>query len=225
MSSIELARADAITKLSNLFCQSSEINSVIKSPSSSQFKMSTTTTAQPDDAQTRKLISTLSLGALIVCPIVIALPPRKFDVYTLTLLSLTAVGANQVCADYTGSSILERQRRWNERWANDSLPEKAREMQKRLREERAAKMGVTVEEAAKEKADERGILKKIWMGNAPDDWKEQRDKREKVALEEGKGYGDMIVDQIWEVWNWGRDKAEEVKENDEKVVEERRKSN
>jgi len=51
------------------------------------------------------------------------------------------------------------------------------------------------------------------------DWKVARDAREKEALEEGRGYGGLIVDQIWEVWNWGRerperpDKTEEVGED------------
>lgn len=38
-------------------------------------------------------------------------------------------------------------------------------------------------------------------------WKKERDEREKEALEEGKGYADMISEQIWEVWNWGKDKT------------------
>jgi hypothetical protein len=60
------------------------------------------------------------------------------------------------------------------------------------------------------------------MGNEGDDWKQKRDQKEKEALEEGRGYGGLIMDQIWEVWNWGRDKAEEVKEIDEKVVAEKK---
>jgi hypothetical protein len=41
-------------------------------------------------------------------------------------------------------------------------------------------------------------------------------------LAEGRGYGGLILDQIWEVWNWGQVKAEEVKEIDEKVVQEKK---
>ena len=41
------------------------------------------------------------------------------------------------------------------------------------------------------------------------------------ALEEGRGYGGLITDQIWEVWNWGKDKVEVVKEKDEEVVKKR----
>lgn len=47
------------------------------------------------------------------------------------------------------------------------------------------------------------------------DWKAQRDAREKKALEEGRGYGGLIIDQIWEVWNWGRERPGEI---EEKVV-------
>ncbi|KAI0490809.1 hypothetical protein F4859DRAFT_24152 [Xylaria cf. heliscus] len=48
---------------------------------------------------------------------------------------------------------------------------------------------------------EKGVLEKIWMGNATPDWKEKRDKREKEALQEGGGgYLGLITDQIAEVW-------------------------
>jgi hypothetical protein len=40
-------------------------------------------------------------------------------------------------------------------------------------------------------------------------WKIQREKEIKEDVEEGKGFGDMIVDQIWEVWNQGKVKEEE----------------
>ena len=30
------------------------------------------------------------------------------------------------------------------------------------------------------------------------------------------------MDQIWEVWNWGREKGEELDEKDKEVVRERR---
>lgn len=37
-----------------------------------------------------------------------------------------------------------------------------------------------------------------------DVWKAQREKEIKEDVEGGKGFGDMIIDQIWEVWNWGK---------------------
>lgn len=45
--------------------------------------------------------------------------------------------------------------------------------------------------------------------NQRDAWKVQREKEIKEDIEEGKGFGDMIVDQIWEVWNWGKPKDDE----------------
>lgn len=143
-----------------------------------------------------------------------------------------------------------------EGFASQSLPPKALETQRRLREEKermAVAMGgsagpsstvfrklekgmgekdgkvlgelrrKTEEKEREEKArveKERGLLEKVWMGNEGDDWKAKRDQREKEALEDGRGYGGLIMDQIWEVWSWGKAKAEDVKEVDEKVVKE-----
>ena len=76
--------------------------------------------------------------------------------------------------------------------------------------------------ASTEEKEDRGVLQKIWYGQEGPDWKKKRDEKEKEALEEGKGYGGLIADQIWEVWNWGRGKAEDIKGKDEEVVEERR---
>lgn len=67
-----------------------------------------------------------------------------------------------------------------------------------------------------------GILEKIWLGGEGKDWKAKRDQKEKEALEAGKGYGDLIMEQIWEVWSGGKKKMEEVKKIDEKVVEEKK---
>jgi hypothetical protein len=211
-----------------------------KPPSSS-----TTETPVINDASRVALIHNVSLGALILCPIIIALPPRKLDVYTLALLTGTFLGANQLSHEYTGETIIARMQGRVSRMADPSLPEKAREVQARLREERLRRDGVlpatmqkgvdaerernktgVLEEVTRRKEEgekkERGILEKVWMGTEGDDWKAKRDQREKEALEEGKGYGGLIMDQIWEVWNWGKDKAEDVKEVDEKVIEQRK---
>jgi hypothetical protein len=40
-------------------------------------------------------------------------------------------------------------------------------------------------------------------------WKVEREKEIKEEIEEGKGFGDMIMDQIWEVWNWGKTHEDE----------------
>ncbi|KAI0408086.1 hypothetical protein F4802DRAFT_619286 [Xylaria palmicola] len=85
--------------------------------------------------------------------------------------------------------------------------------------ERQRREGRTV--AVEGKAKERGVLEKIWMGNAEPDWKEKRDQREKEALKEGGGgYWGLITDQIAEVWSGGKkeegDVAKEKTGDDEK---------
>lgn len=166
------------------------------------------------------------------------LPPRKLDVYTFALMTGMFVGGNQLSAEYTGVSIIQR---FGNRVSSmgAGLPPKAVEMQAKLKEEKERRrkleastseklFGEGKENGEKEgvlgelEKQEKGILKKVWMGNEGEDWKQKRDQREKEALEEGRGYGDLIMDQIWEVWSWGKAQNEEVKEIDEKVVAERK---
>lgn len=63
-----------------------------------------------------------------------------------------------------------------------------------------------MEGLAREKK-ERGVLGRLWMGGEEEGWKERRLEEERKALEEGKGYTDMILEQIWEVWNWDKKKG------------------
>lgn len=57
------------------------------------------------------------------------------------------------------------------------------------------------------KGKEKGLVGRLWMGGEEEGWKERRDREEREALEEGRGYGGLILDQIWEVWNWGEGKG------------------
>ena len=123
-----------------------------------------------------------------------------------------------------------------ESFSGKELPPKAKEMQAKLKEEKLRRTeGIEsvrrkgeelaersrAEKEQKEKED-RGLLEKVWMGSEGEDWKAERDQREKEALEDGRGYGGLIMDQIWEVWNWGQKKTEEIKEKDEEVIAERK---
>ncbi|KAG9242815.1 hypothetical protein BJ878DRAFT_400366, partial [Calycina marina] len=192
----------------------------------------------------RNLLTGISIGALIVGPIIIALPPRKLDFYTIALVGGTFAGGNQVCHEYTGRSIIWRVKDRAKKMSGGELPEKARLVQKRLKEEKArhfeeslsgAKYVVmaqkeegggipqergskVLEEVEKKRAEtdqdreKQRLVDKIWFGGEGKDWKQKRDQREKEYLEDGRGYGDLIMDQIWEVWNWGKDNKEEHEE-------------
>jgi hypothetical protein len=62
--------------------------------------------------------------------------------------------------------------------------------------------------------EKKGVIEKIWMGNASPDWKEKRDRKEQEALQEGGGgYWGLITDQLAEVWSGGKkDEGEASKE-------------
>ncbi|CAD6443836.1 c6353cef-bfcd-4023-ae6b-d6a8bcf6624b [Sclerotinia trifoliorum] len=211
---------------------------------------------QPDPAnpRTTPLLHNASLAALIICPIVMMIPPRKMDVYTFALMGTTFIGGNHLAYEYTGVSMMTRIQNRVASFSGTELPEKAKETQRRIREaqekkrmEESGKFVGTIfksQEGAKgegvlEALEKRSagqstvkkvqgegkesVLEKIWLGGEGKDWKEKRDQKEKEALEAGKGYGDLIMEQIWEVWNGGKKKVEEVKEVDEKVVEGKKK--
>ncbi|PSS12863.1 hypothetical protein M430DRAFT_36099 [Amorphotheca resinae ATCC 22711] len=207
------------------------------STSTPQAPSPSTTTTNSSSIDQAKLIHNMSVAALIACPILILIPPRKFDIYTIALLTGTLVSANQLTYEYSGRSFATR---WGERLAafsSTELPPKAQEMQERLRRERevrdAARLGVSVraqeveagskilEEVERRREGEgkgkkeRGILERVWYGQEGDDWKQKRDQREKEALEEGKGYGDLIMEQIWEVWNWGGKKTDQAADSED----------
>ncbi len=78
------------------------------------------------------------------------------------------------------------------------------------------------ESGGNEEEKEGGIVERVRLSSEGEDWKAKRDKREREALEEGRGYSGLIMDQIWEVWNWGKVRAEEIKEKDEEIIQERR---
>ncbi|KAL1965763.1 hypothetical protein VTN77DRAFT_5263 [Rasamsonia byssochlamydoides] len=164
---------------------------------------------------------------IVASPILIALPPRKLDLYTVALSSAFVVSANHLYRErHDGRGILDD---LGMRFASSSqkaqsasssilssLPsERAQEIQAKLRAARDAQIreassgsgSVSEEVLAKLKArqqQERSLGERIWMGNETEGWKERRLREEQKALEEGKGYGDLILDHIWEVWNWGK---------------------
>ena len=116
--------------------------------------------------------------------------------------------------------------------SSPSLPPRALETQRRMQEEALRerlrsvpeeKRTSVIEELEEEKRrNERGVLKRIWLGNEDEDWKQKRDQREKEALERGEGYGGLIWGQMKEVFGGAKEKLEEIEEEDRKVIEERK---
>ncbi|RAL14868.1 uncharacterized protein BO97DRAFT_476285 [Aspergillus homomorphus CBS 101889] len=160
---------------------------------------------------------------LIASPILIALPPRKLDNLTVLQLSAFSISANHLTRERTGRSIVDRieDKIASGRTRSDGtlaslgsgLPsERALEIQARLRADREKQIEEAKgEELAKLKAREefeKPVLQRVWMGSETEGWKERRIREEQQALAEGKGYGDLIREHIWDVWTWGKGKDE-----------------
>lgn len=111
--------------------------------------------------------------------------------------------------------------RSNERWRSvfsavgtghgaEALPtERAREIKALIEAEKAKREAVLGEEERRvreekrreKERNERGVLARLWFGEESSaGWQERRLEEERKALDSGKGYGDLIVKQIKEVW-------------------------
>lgn len=105
------------------------------------------------------------------------------------------------------------------------LPDRAKDVKMRLEREKEGRR-LLEEEGPRTVKEEGSVLerkaKEIWMGGETEGWKERRLKEEQEKIDNGEGYGTMIVDQIKEVWNQGEKKAEEVKVEDERYLKQKR---
>lgn len=170
-------------------------------------------TTTPSNAQYVRFKHLASLTFLVTAPILIALPPRKLDVYTIALGTGFVLSANHLTVERTNRSIL----------ANvfpSALPTPTAQAIA-ASNARAREM-----EGQREKQGLNNIAERVWMGGEKEGWKERRLREERERLAEGEGYGDMIKDQIWEVWNWGRrdETGEEARERAKEEAEKKGKS-
>ena len=46
----------------------------------------------------------------------------------------------------------------------------------------------------------KGLARRVWMGGERAGWERRRAEREREELAGGKGYGDIIMEQVWEVF-------------------------
>ena len=154
-----------------------------------------------------KFVHNTSIAMLFVAPVLIALPPRKLDFYTFTLGGIFAVSGNQLLRERNGVGIL------------GLLP--GRSMEASVV---AASQGRILEEPVKTDPAVKEIMREARQKPiVREDWKERRLKEEQEKLDQGEGYGGMIMDQIWDVWNWGEKKAEKLENKDKQVVREHEK--
>ncbi|KAI2470848.1 hypothetical protein F4781DRAFT_159712 [Annulohypoxylon bovei var. microspora] len=184
---------------------------------------------------TNPYVHNVAMGVTPVALFALFLPPRRMDLRTAILGGVALWGTNQLVHDFTGASTMHRFASRVNKLVGSELPDKAKETQLRLRLERAERARKLRQAAAAAEAegkqrrlqeqrqqllqeDEgRGLLKRVWMGDSEDDWKEKRDRREKEALSEGGGgYWGLIMDQVSEVWSGGKKKDDDGEKAREK---------
>lgn len=202
-----------------------------------------------------------ALGFLFGAPVLIALPPRKLDIYTFGLGSSWVLSANhlyrerrrrlqqQQLSPFGGLAVAEAGSRAEKAKQDAGLATKSKSryeiVQEQLRREKEddrkggrrllelppdgeapAALNEQQEqedgEAGRSKSRIERQLEKVWMGGEKAGWKQRRLAEEREKISQGEGYGGMIMDQIWEVWNWGKEKGEEKEEKDREVLRERR---
>lgn len=138
-----------------------------------------------DDEKYKKTVHNVALAALVTCPILALLPPRKFDIYTIGLVATAGYSANFLVRERSGRSI----------WQTVTRQQPA---QFQVRRDEEAPLSVV------------GELQKATRGGSYESgWKAERQKEIKEDVKEGKDFSDMIIDQIWEVWNQGKKKSDE----------------
>jgi hypothetical protein len=160
---------------------------------------------QPTPDETQKYIKVLhntAIVAAVVCPVLALLPPRKFDIYTFGLGGATLFSANYLTREQTGRSawqhIADRGGQPVLQTPVDSGVIPSTEQANLHRELRYANKEM------KRLHAEKALSVTEQVQSQRDLWKMEREKEIKEDIEEGKSFGDMITDQIWEVWNWGK---------------------
>lgn len=169
---------------------------------------------QPTDKEVINYARTLhntALVAVVACPLLALLPPRKLDFYTFGLGGATIFSANWLIRERTGRSA------WQHLGFNGRQP---------LSSHQSGSDGsdstimarVSTSSGLQESLEDAQRLRNHTQQSTPSSpssvtdevrsareaWKARQQKEIQEEIEEGKGLGDMIMDQIWEVWHWRR---------------------
>lgn len=160
----------------------------------------------PMNDQASRFLHHSAVAGAIICPLAMALPPRKLDIRFFVLTTAFSLSTNHLASVYTGESLYQRFTRRANAVASlpHQLPPEAQRTQQLLREHKER------EAAQKQQQSEGGIRKvanDVWMGGEDERWSEKRAEEHRAKFEEGKGMTGIIMDQIADVWsgNWKPD--------------------
>ena len=165
----------------------------------------------PAEFHQRTLRNT-AIATAVACPLLVLLPPRKLDFFTAGLCITTVFSTNYLVQDYTGRSITQHITGARPPVLSNSSSAQTDEAQTRVsdavraeRQEALLRGTASGRDAAKvdqEKAA--GITEQVEASRQQAKWALERQREEQEALDEGKGFADIIMDQVYEVWNWGK---------------------
>jgi hypothetical protein len=134
----------------------------------------------------------------VACPLLMLLPPRKLDFFTAGLGITTVYSTNYLVRDSTGRSIQQHLTGYRppvvprENMQTDEARTQASDAIRLERQEALM--------ASKERAS---IAEQVEASKQAK-WAQERNQEVQDALDVGKGFGDIIIDQVYEVWNWGK---------------------
>lgn len=171
----------------------------------------------PELHGTPPLVHNFCIAAAVLSPVMMILPPRRMDWRFFMHSSIFSASTNQLMYDWTGQSIYQRVGARFEAMFPTTLPDQAQKTRQALREERMRREGLTEEQMRAIEYKKRSFAERIWYGKEPEDWDKKRGEEHAKALAEGKGLGDLIVDQVKEVWDGEKDKKTEADNNDKKA--------
>ena len=149
--------------------------------------------------QYARLVHNTAIASIIVCPLIALLPPRKLDVYTFALGGTTLFSANYLVRERTGRSVWQHV---TQRQEVHALKEPSRTVSATEQANLNRELQQSAFELQRVREEKKSVTEEVQSHREA--WKVQREKEIKDDIDEGKGFGDMIMDQIWEVWNWGK---------------------
>ncbi len=162
-------------------------------------------TSSPQPQPFRPVFLTL----LVACPVLALLPPRKLDLYTFTLSGAWVYSATELAYSHPRRVKLQQQAQLRMMSMGATEDEEGHfqpdSPEKKLGDEQ-------VQDEGTEDGGVRSLFRKGWMGDEKAGWQKRRLEREREELESGKGYGDLIMEQVREVFpgfGGGRERGEE----------------
>lgn len=190
---------------------------------------STTEPVQSPPKKWTPISRNICLFAAVACPILLAIPPRRLNLVNVLNAGIFVGATNHLSVVYTDRNLTQNLLPDLSKLGSDELPtEKAKRFQaeRERRKNAAAEQARRLEEVQRDgwgshtqvaptadgtervPTSKQGVLEELWMGKEKPGWKERRLEEERKAIEEGRGYGGLIMDYVRDAF--GTKKLEEV---------------